>query len=482
MTRARSTRRDLLKGGTLAGLGAAFTWGASRGVAGAEPAPGAPPGGADGAGGGEPPRRPGQLPVHDLTTPPRERVRVAFIGCGGRGSSLIREVLNVAFADIVAVCDLVEARATAAAERIAKARGMRPTVLGGDERVWEKLCEREDIDVVYVATPWDWHVPMAVRAMEHGKHAFVEVSAALTVADCWRLVDTSEIQRRHCVMLENCCYGENELFVLNLVRQGVFGDLNHAECAYLHDLRGLLFSLGGEGAWRRRYHTTLDGNLYPTHGLGPVAQYLGLGRGDQMKYVVSVSSPERGLSLHRDRTRPNNGKHADERYRCGDINTSIVKTELGRTVMIQHDVVSPRPYSRINALSGTGATFVDYPARLAVDQPKQYGLAAASGHAWLADADLKVMRTRFTHPLVTRLRAQAAGGGHGGMDYMMTWRHLDCVRTGATPDSVVYDAAAWSSLVELSCRSVASGSQPVPCPDFTRGAWRTLTPLPIVGA
>jgi hypothetical protein len=318
--------------------------------------------------------------------------------------------------------------------------------------------------------------------MERGKHAFVEVAAAMTVEDCWKLVNTSERTRRHCVMLENCCYGENELLVLNMARQGVFGELTHAECGYIHDLREVLFELGSEGDWRRDYHRQLDGNLYPTHGLGPVAQYLGIGRGDQFRLLVSVSSGEGGLTRYRDLKQPNGGRHAGEKYVCGDMNTSVIRTELGRTIMLQHDVVNPRPYSRINALSGTGGTFFDYPARLALDAPARYGLEATGPHEWLGEKDLEKMRRRFTHPLWSRLAERAAGAGHGGMDYVMNWRHLDCLRRGATPDSVVYDAASWSCIVELSARSVAAGSMPVAIPDFTRGLWKAMTPLGIAEA
>jgi hypothetical protein len=424
------------------------------------------------------PRPAGQKPVHQLTTKPLDRVRVAHIGLS-RGITHLNDSLNIEFVDVVAVCDLREERANNAAKRCEQVRGKRPEVYGGTEHIWEKLVARDDIDVVYVSTPWAWHVPMAVAAMEHGKHAFVEVSAAVTVDECWKLVDTSERTQRHCVMLENCCYGENELFVLNMAREGVFGELTHAECAYIHDLRGMLFSLGTEGDWRRDYHWQYDGNLYPTHGLGPVAQYMGIGRGDQFKFLVSMSSPEKGLHTWRDQKHPNGGRHDKETYVCGDMNTSMIKTELGRTIMIQHDVISPRPYSRINALSGTGGTFFDYPARLALNDPRKYRLDAGGSHEWMSDKDLARMRKLFTHPLWTKLRDRAQGGGHGGMDFVMNWRHLDCVRQGITPDSVVYDAASWSSILELSSLSVATGSMPVAIPDFTRGLWKTMEPLPI---
>jgi hypothetical protein len=268
--------------------------------------------------------------------------------------------------------------------------------------------------------------------------------------------------------------------VLNLAREGVFGELNHAECAYLHDLREGLFALGAEGDWRRDYHRQYNGNLYPTHGLGPVAQHLGVGRGDKFKFLVSMSSPEQCLTKYRDEHQPNGGRHAAEKYVCGDMNTSLIKTEQGRTIMVQHDVVMPRPYSRINALCGTEATFFDYPARLAVDKPKQYGLESKGSESWLSDSDLAKMREKFTHPLWRKLEKRAAGGGHGGMDFVMTWRLLNCLRTGETPDSVVYDAAAWSSIIGLSLKSVAGGSLPVAVPDFSRGLWKTMKPLPIV--
>lgn len=428
-----------------------------------------------------PPRPADQNPVHDLTTPPRERIRVGIIGLS-RGMQHVECCLRIDFAEIVAVCDLREDRAQDAASRCERHRGRRPEVYTGSETIWEKLVDRDDIDVVYIATPWSWHVPMSVRVMERGKHAFLEVAAALTVDECWQLVNTSERTRRHCVMLENCCYGENELFVLNLARAGVFGELTHAECGYLHDLRTVLFSLGTEGDWRRDYHWQLNGNLYPTHGLGPVAQYLGVGRGDQFAYLVSMSSPEASLTQYRNKHQPNGGRHAKERYICGDMNTSLIKTVAGRSIMIQHDVVGARPYSRINALYGTTATFFDYPARLSLDDPKSFGLAAKDSEEWLSDKDLAKMREKFTHPLWKKLAERARGSGHGGMDFVMNWRHLDCIRQGTTPDSVVYDAAAWSSIIGVSVASVSSGSMPVPIPDFTRGLWRQMKPLGIAEA
>jgi hypothetical protein len=473
--RSDFSRRSFLKRSTLVGLATSVA-GLSGGIAVAKD-----PGSVEGMKSdlGRTRRRPaGQKPVHDLTTKPMEKIRVGVIGLR-RGLVHVQSCLGIEFAEVVAVCDARNERCLEAADLCEKMSGKRPVIYGGTEHIWEKMVDRDDIDVVYIATPWNWHVPMALRTMERGKHAFVEVAAALTVDECWQLVDASERTQRHCVMLENCCYGENELFILNLARQGVFGELKHAECAYIHDLRGTLFSLGGEGDWRRDYHSLFNGNLYPTHGLGPVAQTLGVGRGDQFKFLVSVSSPELSLTRYRNANQPNGGRHVNEKYVCGDMNTSIIKTELGRTIMIQHDVVSPRPYSRINAMCGTGATFFDYPPRLTVNDPKTYGLGSPGSHQWLDDKDVAIMREKFTHPLWNKLKERSKDGGHGGMDFVMNWRLLDCLRRGATPDSVVYDAAAWSSIIEISTRSVAAGSTPVVIPDFTRGLWKTMKQLGI---
>jgi len=426
------------------------------------------------------PRPPGQNPVHDLTTKPQEKIRVGVIGCH-RGLAHVTACCGIEFAEVVAVCDWRDERAQHAADLCVRMGRTKPAVYSGTEEIWEKMAERDDIDAIYAATPWRWHVPMALKAMKQGKHAFVEVPAAVTVADCWALVDTSEQTQRHCVLLENCCYGEDEMFVLNLAHEGVFGDLLHAECAYLHDLRQVLFDLGQEGEWRRDYHSRYNGNLYPTHGLGPVGQRFGLGRGDQFQRLVSMSSPERCLSKYLKDKRPNGGKEAGEKYICGDINTSVIQSVNGRTILLQHDVVCPRPYSRINALYGTGGTFFDYPPRLALDEPKKYGLQANGPEDWMSAEDLTKMREQFTHPLWKKLRERAKGGGHGGMDFIINWRLLDCLRQGKTPDSVVYDAAAWSCIVELSSRSVATGATPVEFPDFTRGLWPHIPPLPIAG-
>lgn len=473
-----TSRREFLRNSVIAGIGATLL-GSGRALGAVPSANEVVSGNFDVS--STRPRAEGAKSVHDLTTNPLGELRVGIIGLGQRGGTLLPDTLNTKLAKVTAVCDLRKERAESAFKTVKRVAGNEPAVFGGAEDSWEELIKRDDIDVVIIATPWEWHVPMAVAAMKAGKHVFVEVSAAVTIDQCWELVDTSERTQKHCVMLENCCYGETELFVLNMARNGVFGELTHGEAAYIHNLRSMLYNLGTEGDWRREYHKKQNGNLYPTHGLGPVSQYMGVNRGDKFNFIVSVSSLEHGLTKWRDEKNPNGGKHAAEKYIAGDMNTSIIKTELGRTIMVQHDIISPRPYSRINALSGTDATFFDYAPRLAVDDPKKYGLEAhEGGHSWLGEKDFKKMQERFTHPLIKRLKAQAAGAGHGGMDFVMLYRHLETIKNGQTPDSTVYDAASWSSVLELSSRSVAGGSMPVAFPDFTRGAWQKLKPLGVV--
>lgn len=396
---------------------------------------------------------------------PRDVVRIGIIGVGRRGMEHLIELLAIEKVEVRAVCDIAKGRVVEARARTRKAGQAEPAVYDNGERDFENLCRRDDLDLVYIATPWNWHVPMAVAALEGGKHAALEVPAANTIEECWALVQASERNRRHCVILENCCYGYNEMLVLGMVKAGLLGDLVHGEAAYIHDLRKILFENDSEGLWRRFEHLKRNGNLYPTHGLGPVAQYMGINRGDRFQRLVSLSSLERSLSRHRDKT-PADDPRRQETYACGDMNTSIIRTELGRTILLQHDVVSPRPYDRINLISGTGGAFRDYPPRLFLDGQKDH-------RQWQTGKALKSYKQRFEHPLwKTTGKIAKKRGGHGGMDYIMNYRLVQCVREGLAPDMDVYDAAAWSAPAPLSEQSVEGGGAPVTFPDFTRGRWK----------
>jgi len=419
-------------------------------------------------------RVPGEAAAAPVQTPPssaatmmgvafeaRDVVRLGLIGCGRRGLSHLGDLVGIEKVEIKALCDVVPEQVQKGEAILAKAGRPRPEAYTKGDHHYEELVRRDDLDLVYIATPWDWHVPMAVAAMQAGKHAATEVPAAKTIEDCWALVDASERTRRHCVMLENCCYGWNEMLVLNMVRAGLLGDILHGEAAYDHDLREIVFENASEGLWRRAEHVGRNGNLYPTHGLGPVARYMGIHRGDRFDYIVSMSSPEAGLTDYRKRRVAPGDPKWRETYTCGDVNTSLIKTLKGRTIVLQHAVSNPRPYDRINLIAGTKGIFRDYPARLYLE-------GQAGGERWTG---LKSQKERFEDPLWRQLKKAASRSGHGGMDYVMSWRLVECLRKGLPPDMDVYDAAAWSAPSPLSEKSVASGSAPVPFPDFTRGAF-----------
>ena len=386
--------------------------------------------------------------------------RIGIIGTGGRGTNLLENLL-AADAQVLALCDIVQEKAAHAQSLVEKAGQKSPELYTRGDHHFESLVARDDLDLVIIATPWDWHVEMAVATMKNGKHAAVEVPAATTIEDCWKMVDVSEQTRKHCMMLENCCYGYNETLVLRMIHAGLFGDLLYGEGAYLHDLREEIFSNQGEGLWRRKVHTQRNGNLYPTHGLGPVANYMGIQRGDTFDYIVSMSSPQRGLDEYRKAKIAPGDPKWNEHYINGDMSTSLIKTANGLTITLKHDVSNPHPYDRINLIAGTKGIFADYPPRIYFDGQQ-------GEEAWATIDSWK----EHQHPLWKQEGEIAKKlGGHGGMDYIMLYRLLECFRKGLPPDMDVYDAAAWSAPGPLSRISVANGSAPSKFPDFTRGRW-----------
>jgi hypothetical protein len=390
--------------------------------------------------------------------------RIAIVGLGGRGTSLLKNLVATD-AQIVALCDIVESKVRAAQQIADKAGKGAPELFYGNDHSYEQLMKRTDIDLVIVSTSWAWHAPISLAAMESGKHAAMEVPGVTTIEDCWKIIDTSEHTRRHCMILENCCYGYNETLILRMAHAGELGELLYGEGAYLHDLREILFANESEGLWRRADHTKRDGNLYPTHGLGPIANCMQVQRGDRFHHLVSMSTMQRGLELYRKEHIPANDPKWNEKYVCGDMNVSMIKTEKGRTITVKHDVVNPRPYSRVNMLAGTKGLFEDYPPRIYVEgQPG--GEAYGTLDAW----------KKYEHPLWSKEGDDARkSGGHGGMDYIMLYRLVQCLKQGLAPDMDVYDCAAWGSIYPLSVQSVARGSMPVEVPDFTRGKWNQRT-------
>ncbi len=410
-----------------------------------------------------------------FAAPPIDKVRVGIIGLGMRGAGAVQRLSKIRDVEIVALCDLLEEKVVRGQKLLVNAGRNPAKVFSGTEEAWKGLVAL-DLDLVYIVTPWRLHVPMAVHAMKNGKHTAVEVPASVTIEESWELVETSEKTGKHCMMLENCCYDFFELQTFNMVRQGVFGELTHAEGAYIHNLCTLITNERGQGSyqgqWRLSQNIGRNGNLYPTHGLGPVSQCLDINRGNKYDHLVSMSSQEAAFS---EWARGNNKKYAGiENYR-GDMNTTLIKCAKGQTIMIQHDVSSPRPYSRIHMLQGTKGIARKYPEqRIALANHHH-------GHTWLNSAEMKAVAAKYEHPLSRTIGTIAKKvGGHGGMDFIMDYRLIYCLKNGLPLDQDVYDAAAWSSIVPLSIESVAQKGWTVEIPDFTRGAWKTNTPLGIV--
>jgi len=420
----------------------------------------------------------------DFSAPKLPTIRAAFIGVGARGGDHLKFFAALNGTEVVAVCDLYAdnvAKWVAVAKAIGK--GKSHTAIAsyhGDENQWQVMLDQLKPDVVFIATNWKNHAPMAIAAMEKGAHAFVEVPIAVTLKEMWDIVDTSERTQRHCMMMENVNYSRDELLFLNLCRQGVIGEPLHAEASYIHELRTQMeHEERGTGSWRTLHYANRNGNLYPTHGLGPVAQYMNLARGEDMfSSLVSFSSPARGRALYAEAHYPADHKWNQLDYRGGDLNTSIIKTNLGKTIMVQWDETSPRPYSRLNLIQGTKGILAGFPTRVALEG----GVAGAteSHHQWAQGEALAELYEKYDHPLYKRLNQVAQGSGHGGMDGIMMYRIVECLQQGIPLDQNVYEGCLWSAVSPLSERSVASGGAPQIFPDFTRGNWKDTKALQII--
>ena len=426
--------------------------------------------------------------MNGFSCAPMKRVRVGVIGLGTRGSEAARRLSTVPGVDVAAICDIRPERIAITQEKIKK-NGKPPAREYSGEDGWKRLCDADGIDVAYIVTDWEHHAPMGIYAMKNCKHAFLEVPAAVTVDQCWELVETAEKCRVHCMMLENCNYGDTELLALNLCRSGVLGEITHADCAYIHDLRSHCYQTGSGGYWnhwRLRFNQKHKGNAYPTHGLGPVCWYMNVNRGDRLDYLVSLESQQASCE-HYAREVYGNDTVApwkkDVRLAMGDMNTTLVKTMLGRSIMIQHDVSTPRPYTRHNLVQGTKGAFFGMPWRIknvdqwrvAIDAPGCKG-----AHEWwsLDSEKGREIFEKYRHQMWRDAGEIAKlAGGHGGKDFIMDLRWAYCLQNGLPLDIDVYDTATWSCIVDLSEKSVRSGSSPQKIPDFTKGGWKTATPV-----
>ncbi len=420
-----------------------------------------------------PPRSSGQNNVLKLTCELVKVVRVGLIGLGVRASRALNRFMHLNGVEVSALCDVVPLNIEYA-QQILKdnSRPAAKEYIGQD--AWKSLCEQKDMDLIYICTDWLTHTPMAIYAMQCNKHVAMEVPSSTTVSECWQLVDTAEKTRRHCMMLENCCYDLFELTALNMAQQGLFGEIIHAEGAYIHDLRERIFSneYGQRLSdnWQTKYNMQHTGNPYPTHGLGPVCQALDIHRGDKMNFLVSMSTKQVGMTEYARERYGDDSPEAQQIYRLGDMNTTLIKTQKNKTILIQHDISNPRPYNRLHLLNGTRGYIQKYP----VSQMALY----PDSETILTEDRMQSLLLEYEHPFIKELGKKAVSlCGERARDFIMDYRLMYCLQKGLPLDQDVYDAVEWSCLVELTEISVQNGSMPVEIPDFTRGDWDKIEGL-----
>lgn len=405
-----------------------------------------------------------------FAAPQLNTVRIGIIGLGDRGPDHLDGLIKIEGVEIKALCDVRPEFAEKAKKSIA-GKGHSPVLYTANNESWKELCNRDDLDVVYIATPWDMHTSMALYAMEHGKHAFVEVPAAVTIDECWQLVETSERTRKYCRMLENACYGA--LTTLNMARQGFFGEIVHGEGGYLHNLiaRYLFKKDQYWDMWRLKENARRNGDLYPTHGLGPVCQIMDINRGNCLDYLVSMSSDDFNLSEKAKELAEKDAffkPFADKKFR-GNMNTCIIRTKKGQTIKLSHDVSSPNIHSAWHRIVGSKGTRFSAPRQL-----------SNGGEQWLSDKEADALEKKYEPAIVTKIGELAKrAGGHGGIDFIQNWFLIDSLKNGLPLDQDVYDAALWSAIAPLSEWSVEHFSSPIKIPDFTRGSWITNPPFDI---
>ncbi len=417
----------------------------------------------------------GQTDVIGLTVPKMKVVRIGIVGLGMRGPGAVYRLSNIEGTEIVALCD-VEPNRVEAAQEILKKNNRKPAAsYSGSAEAYKKMCERNDIDLVYICTDWVHHTPIALYAMEHGKNTAIEVPAATSMKEIWALINTSERTRKHCMMLENCVYDFFEISSLSMAQKGLFGDILHVEGSYLHNLDDVWPQYWNN--WRLDFNEKHRGDLYPTHGIGPDCQVLNIHRGDRMDYLVAMDTKSVNGPKHVKRL---TGKDS-ERFASGDETSTLIHTALDRTMLIEHDVMTPRPYSRMYQIVGSEGYASKYPVeqlcfrKETLEQFEGRQLEGVSTHSALPASLQQELLRKYTPQFVKDIEEKAkAVGGHGGMDYIMDYRLIYCLRNGLPLDMDVYDLAEWCCISELSRLSIENGSMPVDIPDFTRGAWNKV--------
>ena len=404
-----------------------------------------------------------------FAAPKLEIVRIGIIGLGNRGPRHVDTMKRIERVEIKALCDLRPEKAEAVKKSLENS-SHKPEIYSGGVNEWKKLCERNDIDLVYITTPWYMHAEMAIYAMEHGKHVATEVPAAGSLEECWKLVETAERTGRHCMMMENYVYGIFEMVTLNMARQGFFGELVHGDCAYIDSKMENNYNTNGYwDMWWLKIYANRKGNFYPTHGLGHLCQLMNINCGDRLDYLVSLESNDfmmaaktKELAKKNDHFKPYVGKD----YR-GNMNNTLIKTVQGRSIMLQHDGTSPRRHNCINGVYGTKGSSLQFP-----DPPRISG----ENGAWVSQRECDSLIEKYTPNIYKRVGEITKSSGHGGSDLMEDWHLIDCLHNGLPLDQNVYDAATWSSIIPLSEWSVNNRSGAIEIPDFTAGAWKKNRP------
>ena len=412
-----------------------------------------------------------------------KKVRLAFIGVGLRGRNHVEQALYRNDVEITAICDIDPDAVKRTLEITKKFERKEPAVYGKNDMDFINMLKREDIDGVIIATPWEWHVPMSIESMKAGKYTGVEVSATVTLQESWDLVDTYEKTGSHCMILENVCYRKDVMTVLNMVRKGMFGEMLYGHCGYQHDLREVKFNDGkkfygggvefgekaiSEAKWRTQHSVDRNGDIYPTHGLGPVAHWFDINRGNKFNFLTSMATKAKGLHKHIVDKGGADHPNAKVNFKLGDVVTTNIQCENGENIVIIHDTNSPRPYSLGFRAQGTEGIWMDDNKSIYLQNK------SPKAHAWEPFASYQ---EQYKHPLWTKHAQTAENAGHGGIDFFILRGFIEAIKNKVAPPIDVYDAAAWSAISPLSEMSIARGSSPVEIPDFTRGKWKTNKPI-----
>jgi predicted dehydrogenase len=428
------------------------------------------------------------MPNSDLFAAPAEtKVRIGMIGVGMRGQDHFEMLLGRKDTEVVAICDIDSRMLAMAKDIVAKKNQKMPQVITGDVYAWKKLLEIKDLDAVLIATPWEWHKEMVIGAVEAGiKYVATEVILGITLEDHWDVVKAAEKNKAHVMMLENVCYRRDVMAVLNMVRQGLFGELVHLQGGYQHDLREVKFNNGtdpygkgcefgekgfSEAHWRTNHSVYRNGDLYPTHGIGPVANYININRGNRFVNLSSFSSKARGLHDHIVKACGPEHPNAKVTFKLGDVVTTSITCANGETILLQHDTNLPRPYSLGFRVQGTNGIWMDVAKGIHIEgKTKQ--------HEWDAD---KEWLDKYDHPLWKKYSNDAEGAGHGGMDFFVINSFIESVKRKLPTVMDVYDAATWSAIIPLSETSIEKGNETVEFPDFTSGQWMYKKPVFALG-